>query len=70
MSPLERKLFMGLTVHMCVHAGYVCREEVEEQVKGERKNAKKKQKKTLIPTGAVMKIHTEATCPSSPKLIV
>lgn len=55
---------------MCVHVSTcVCREEGGRAgEKGERKENAKKQtnkKKNLIPTGAVMKIHTEATCPSS-----
>ena len=47
----------------------MCREEGGRAgEKGERKeNAKTTKKKNLIPTGAVMKIHTEATCPFSSK---
>ena len=42
--------------------------KVEEQVRRVRgRRMLKQQKKNLIPTGAVMKIHTEATCPSSSK---
>lgn len=41
--------------------------KVEQQVRRVRGRRMLKKRQNLILTGAVMKIHTEATCPSSSK---